>query len=113
MPYIELKTDKRISESTEAEFKEAFGHAIETFPGKTERWLMINLIGECKMAFAGEIGNTCMIEVDLLGSATREVYEKMTAVCSEIAGKLLGIPEDRVYVKYTEFKNWGCGKELF
>ena len=113
MPYIELKTDKKISNATEEEFKKAFGKAIEIFPGKSERWLMINLVDECKMTFSGKTGNACMISVDLLGTASRESYEKMTAAASKIASELLDIPEDRIYIKYTEYKNWGCGKELF
>lgn len=107
MPYIELKTDKKISEKCEAELVNKFGKAIETFPGKTERYLMVNIEGEHSMAFAGEIGNCCMVSVDLLGSATDEIYADMTKVVCELVSKALDIPEDRIYVKYSEFKTWG------
>ena len=107
MPYIELKTDKKISKSIEEELVREFGKAIETFPGKTERYLMINVDGDCSMAFAGEIGNCCMVSVDLLGSAIDSVYEAMTKRVCELVSSALGIPADRIYVKYSEFKTWG------
>lgn len=107
MPYIELKTDKKISKSIEEELVREFGKAIETFPGKTERYLMINVEGDCSMAFAGEIGSCCIVSVDLLGSATDEVYAKMTERTCQIVSKSLGLSEDRIYVKYSEYKNWG------
>lgn len=108
MPYIELKTDKKISEALSEELIREFGEAIKTFPGKTERYLMVNVEGECAIAFAGKIGNCCMVSVDLLGSATDEVYEKMTKLTCALVSRVLEIPEDRIYVKYSEYKHWGC-----
>ena len=107
MPYIELKTDKKIDASTEKELINAFGKAIEIFPGKTERYLMVNIDNGCSMAFAGTLGECCMVSVDLLGSATDEVYSKMTDAVCELVSSVLKIPKDRVYVKYSEFKTWG------
>ena len=107
MPYIELKTDKKISCEVERELIRRFGEAIETFPGKTERYLMVNVEGEHTMAFAGVIGECCMVSIDLLGSATDEVYEAMTKLTCKIVSNALDIPEDRIYVKYSEFKPWG------
>ena len=107
MPYIELKTDKKISCEIEAELVRKFGKAIETFPGKTEKYLMVEIEGERTMAFAGGIGNCCMVSIDLLGSAADEVYAAMTKLTCSIVSEALGIPEDRVYVKYSEYSTWG------
>lgn len=107
MPFIELKTDKKISHEIEAELIREFGKAIETFPGKTETYLMVSIKGGQSMAFAGVIGNCCMVTVDLLGSATPEVYEKMTERTCKLVSQALGIPQDRIYVKYSEFTTWG------
>ncbi len=107
MPYIELKTDKKISKEIESELVRRFGKAIETFPGKTERYLMVNVEGERAMAFAGEIGNCCMVSIDLLGSASEDVYAAMTKLTCKLVSEALDIPTDRIYVKYSEFKIWG------
>lgn len=107
MPFIEIKTDKKITKELEAALVRDFGQAIETFSGKTEKYLMVNIEGECGMAFAGVIGDCCMVSVDLLGSATPEAYEKMTKVTCTLISRVLGIPEDRVYVKYSEYETWG------
>ena len=109
MPYIELKTDRKISKEIEAELIKSFGRAIEIFPGKTERYLMVNIEGERSMAFAGEIGSCCMVTVDLLGTASEETYLEMTKATCKLVADALNIPENRVYVKYSEYERWGCG----
>ena len=108
MPYINLKTDKKISKEIEIALIKEFGKAITTFPGKTERYLMVNVEGERTMAFAGEVGNCCIVSVDLLGSAADDVYEEMTAVVCDVVSKLISVPKERIYVKYSEYSTWGC-----
>lgn len=52
MPFIEVKTTENLS-AVAAELKSALGDAITAIPGKSESWLMVNLVGEQKMYFQG------------------------------------------------------------
>lgn len=52
MPFIEVKTTEDLS-AVAAELKSALGDAITAIPGKSESWLMVNLVGEQKMYFQG------------------------------------------------------------
>ncbi len=113
MPSITLKTNISVNSSLEDKIKTALGKAIETIPGKTERWLMVIVEDEKKMRFAGSDSPCAIAEVGLLGSASETVYNKMTEVlCKELSG-LLSIPEDRIYTNYSEFKYWGWNGENF
>ena len=43
MPYINLKTTTKVTEEKAEILKAKFGKAIESFPGKTESWLMVGI----------------------------------------------------------------------
>ena len=69
MPFIETKTSVAVSKEQLVALKEAFAKAIEIIPGKSEQWLMLNTIGECNMAFRGDMDAPCaMIKVEIFGN---------------------------------------------
>ena len=108
MPYIETKTSASVSKKQLEELKKAFAEAIEIIPGKSEEWLMINTVGDCNMAFRGDMDTpVAMIKVELLGKARAEDYDKMTAYICKRASAILGVSADRIYVRYEEVEHWG------
>ena len=108
MPYIKTSTTVKVTKEMEKALTEEYGKAIELIPGKGEEWLMLNLFDECRMAFRGSNDNDiCMIEVDIFGSAAPAHYDALTKKLCEIAGKILGVKGDKVYVKYRECDRWG------
>ena len=114
MPYINLKTTKTVAPEKCEAIKTAFGKAIESFPGKTEAWLMVSVEDEIKMWFKGDNSqDTAIVDVDLLGSVSKDGSEAMTAEVCDILEKELGISPSRVYVKYTGYADWGWNKSNF
>ncbi len=114
MPYIELKTTKNISEEKGTALKAAFGKAIECFPGKSEGWLMVGIEDNIRMWFRGDDSeDSALVDVCLLGDVNEAGGEKMTAALCDILENELGIPSDRVYVKYSGYKNWGWNGSNF
>ena len=114
MPFIDTKTTDKIDKDAEIRLKEKFGKAIELIPGKTERWLMLNFSGDCRMAFAGTADNdTAYVNVELLGSASDAVYDKLTKAICDTVSDTLGVPYNRIYVKYEECEHWGYAGENF
>ena len=108
MPYIELKTTASISPEKSKSLKAAFGKAIESFPGKSESWLMVNISGDEDMYFKGSNSADCaMVSVDLLGSVSSAASEKLTAALCSVLSNELSVSPDRVYVKYSGFSDWG------
>ena len=114
MPYINLKTSKKVTDEQALAVKTAFGKAIECFPGKSEAYLMVGIEDGIRMWFRGDnSGDTAIVDVELLGAVNSEAAEKMTAVVCDILENELGIAPDRVYVKYTGYKDWGWNKTNF
>ena len=85
MPFIEVKTTEDLS-AVAAELKSALGDAITAIPGKSESWLMVNLVGEQKMYFQGS---------------------DLTCRLCAIAQQYLQVPPERTYVRYREVNHWG------
>ena len=108
MPMIITKTNTSISKEQEAILTRAFGEAITLLSGKTEEWLMLSFEDGARMAFRGSGDRElCYIEVNLLGAATREAYDALTARLCDLIHDTLGIPTDGIYIKYEEAKTWG------
>lgn len=114
MPYINLKTTKKLSSENCEAIKTAFGKAIECFPGKTEAYLMVGIEDGIKLWFRGDASaDSAILDVELLGAVNSGASEKMTIAICEILEKELNISPDRVYVKYTGYSDWGWNKMNF
>lgn len=108
MPFIETKTTVKITSEDEKTLRAELGKAIELIAGKSEEWLMLNFEDSCRMAFRGtDTPDIAMIDVQLLGKAKDSEYDKLTERICEIINRILNVPRNRIYVKYTEFEHWG------
>ena len=113
MPYMHLRTNKHLDATQKESLKSAFGEAIALLPGKSERWLMVDIEDDACLFFAGEGDRPlAILEVDLFGAATEEAYERLTARATELISSL-GIDKDGIYVKYAEIGTWGCSGRNF
>ncbi len=114
MPFINLKTTKKITSEAEAALREGFGKDIEIIPGKTESWLMLGFEDNCRMAFSGKSEpDIAYVEVSLLGSTTAAVYARLTAAITKRVEDVLGVAGNRIYVKYEETEYWGWNGSNF
>ncbi len=114
MPYINLKTTKKLTNENCDAIKTAFGKAIECFPGKTEAYLMVGIEDGVKLWFRGDASqDSAVLDVELLGEVNSQASENMTVEICRILEKELNISPDRVYVKYTGYSNWGWNKMNF
>ena len=107
MPYIETKTNVKITSDQEKKLKEGFGKAISLLPGKSERWLMLSFAGESAMYFQGSAEGCAMLEVKIYGRAQAAHLDSLTGSLTGIVSEVLGVAPERVYIKYEECANWG------
>lgn len=108
MPYIKTRTTVEIAKDKEEAIKSKLGKAIESFPGKTENWLMTDFEDNCRLWFKGDNSQpSAFVEVKVFGKSTDEAFDKMTSLICEILNSELSIPTDRIYVKYEEVEHWG------
>ena len=115
MPFINAKISvKATAEQLEA-FKADMGSAIGAFPGKSEKWLMVNVEDEAKLWFAGNNdAPSAMVSVDLFGlSVDPLASQKMTELICGSLRTNFDISPDRAYVKYAAFTAWGWNNSNF
>lgn len=114
MPFINSKVSVKLTDEKKEYIKKLFGEAIEIIPGKSEKWLMVGFEENCDLYFQGN--NTkpaAFVEVKIFGKASHNCYNQLTAkICSILRGEL-GIPEERIYVKYEEVSEWGWNGSNF
>ncbi len=107
MPFINTKYSSAITPEQEQKIKSALGQAVSDL-GKSESWLMVGFEPNCSLYFKGEKSEKiAYVEVSLFGNASRAAYDKMTGEICKILGDILGVPADKVYVKYSPTDNWG------
>ncbi len=114
MPYINLQTTAKVSEEKELELKSAFGKAVETVPGKSERWLMFSVEDGRRMWFAGNCDSDCaIVSVSVYGGISDSVSDKLTGEICDILEESLGLSASRIYVRYSEHTKWGFNGSNF
>lgn len=113
MPFINVKTNAAVPADKKESIKTALGKAITAIPGKSENWLMVGIEPESALWFKGSDAPAAMVEVSVYGSASASAYNALTAEVTDVLNLNLGIPSDRIYVKYSETPNWGWNGSNF
>lgn len=114
MPFIGSKVSVKISKEKEEVIKKKLGEAIQLIPGKSETFLMIGFEDEYSLYLGGEkLEKGAFIEVKIFGKANKDDYAKLTAEICKIYEEELQIPQNKIYVKYEEVKDWGWNGSNF
>ena len=114
MPFIDTKTNLRLTPEKEEILKARLGKAIEVFPGKNEYWLMLSFTDSSRMWFRGYSNfPMAMVEIKLFGSADDETCNRMTAEVCRIFHEELKINPEHIYVNYSFHNEWGWNGENF
>ena len=114
MPFINSKISIKITSEEKDIIKTKLGSAIELIPGKSEDWLMVGFEDECSLYFKGKASEKiAFIEVKIFGTTSKEAYSMLTSEICNIYNDVLGIPKDKIYVKYEEVSNWGWNGNNF
>ena len=113
MPYIKTTNNVKIDDVKAESIKAKFGKAIESFPGKSEGWLMLSFDDAKKMYFKGSPEPCAIAEVSLYGGVNTAAAENMTALVTDILAAELGIAPARIYVKYDGIDHWGWNGNNF
>jgi phenylpyruvate tautomerase PptA (4-oxalocrotonate tautomerase family) len=113
MPYINTKTNVEISKDKEVIIKKRFGQAIEIIPGKDEKGLMVSFEDKCSLYFRGESDKPiAFVEVMILGSSTKDAYQKLSGTITDILHEELGIDPNQMYIRYEETEYWACNGKV-
>lgn len=107
MPYIGISTSKTLSDAQKTALKTVLGEKILVIPGKSEKALMVDIADGHTMFLAGEQRELAFVDVRCYGS-TEFVHKKaFTEAAFQAVQQATGLPEDGIYLTYSEFANWG------
>ena len=107
MPFIHTRVNRPIDPAAEKEMARKLGKAIELL-NKSESWLMLQFEDNCHLYFKGDSQKPlAFVNVKLLGGASKEQYNSLTAEITHILADTLSISPDGVYVEYDETDYWG------
>ena len=101
MPFINVKTNAKLTAEQAEAVKSQLGEAITTIPGKTEGWLMVGLEDGYQLYFRGTAEPAAMVSVSVFGSPSAEAMDALTGALTGILHAALDIPADRIYVSYV------------
>jgi phenylpyruvate tautomerase len=82
---------------------------------KPEKWVMTCLVPALPMTFGGTPAQTCFVAVKNVGKVTPEKTREMSAdLCARLSHGL-GIPQDRIYIEFTDAVGylWGHDGDTF
>lgn len=114
MPFINSKVTVKMNREKREQVKKRLGEAITLVPGKSENWLMVGFEDEYDLYFKGnQDAPAAFVEVKIYGGASGDVFDKLTGAVCQIFSEELGIPSDRIYVKYEEVEHWGWNSSNF
>lgn len=108
MPFIDSKVTVKMTEEKKEAVKAKLGEAISLIPGKSENWLMVGFEDGYDLYFQGnKDGESAFVEVSIYGNTSPAACEALTGEICRIFEGELGIPKNRIYVKYQGISEWG------
>jgi phenylpyruvate tautomerase len=114
MPLLKLETTVVLSEDKREALLASLSKTVADTIGKPEQYVMV-AIGQAAMLLAGNPGTVAFVDVRSIGGLTNEVNRKLSQKVCKLLNDALGVPEDRVYLNFTEVdaSNWGWNGSTF
>ncbi len=107
MPYIEINISRLLSDPQKDTLKTALGAKISLIPGKSESKLMVDISDGHTMYLAGEKRDLAYVDVKCFGAAEFAHKKTFTEAAFEAIQQTTGLPQDGIYLTYSEFEHWG------
>ena len=108
MPFISIHISKKSTKKIKGKIKSEIGQIIELIPSKSESVLMIEIIDELDMAFAGKFqSDLCYVDIRCFGKASFHSNKTFGELLCQKLNRVLGIPIEHIYYTITEYDTWG------
>jgi phenylpyruvate tautomerase PptA (4-oxalocrotonate tautomerase family) len=114
MPYLKIQTNLPLNKKAERAILKTASTLVAEQLEKPESFVMIALEADTPMVFAGSDDPVAFLELKSIGLPARKTKDLSAALCQLVEGHL-GIPRDRVYVKFIDVKHgmWGWKGDTF
>ncbi|HTQ30048.1 MAG TPA: phenylpyruvate tautomerase MIF-related protein [Opitutaceae bacterium] len=114
MPYLNIQTNLPLAEKAERTILQHASALVAAELGKPEEFVMVALEPDTPMFFAGSDEPVAFLELKSIGLPAGKTKKLSAALCALIE-EHLGIPKDRVYVKFIDVHHsmWGWKGDVF
>ncbi|MFT3780440.1 MAG: phenylpyruvate tautomerase MIF-related protein [Nibricoccus sp.] len=114
MPYLKIQTNLPLTEKAEQNILKSASTLVATELGKPEEFVMIALQPDTPMLFSGSDAPVAFLELKSIALPAAKTKALSQSLCGLIK-EHLGIPMDRVYVKFIDVKHgmWGWKGDTF
>ena len=114
MPFILSKVSTPLTSAQEKELKSRLGRAISLIPGKSEAYLLCDFESDAHLYLRGEQdAPIAYITVSIFASEDHLGMNALFHAITDAFHEVLGIPPDRIYIKYDDISVWGvCGQAI-
>jgi phenylpyruvate tautomerase len=114
MPYVKIKTNRIIDETTGNQLIERTSAAVAKALSKPERYVMVDLSLNPCMLFSGTRNACAYVELKSIGLSESHTRDLSHAVCT-LLGAELEIAPDRIYIEFMDVprKFWGWNNSTF
>lgn len=103
MPYVSIRTNQAIDDSSQQESMKKFSAFIAELLGKPEQYVMISIRAGVPLIFGGTDAPTAFVELKSIG-LPRDRCGEFAAKISDFVQAELGPPPDRVFIDFKELE---------
>lgn len=114
MPYLKIQTNLPLTKKAERAILKTASQLVAELLEKPENFVMVALQPDTPMLFAGSDEPVAFLELKSIALPAQRTKVLCEALCKLIEGHL-GVPSDRVYVKFIDVKRgmWGWKGDTF
>jgi len=114
MPYLKIQTNLPLGKKAERTILKSASALVASELDKPEAFVMVALQPDTAMLFAGTDDPVAFLELKAIGLPAKRTKRLSAALCTLIE-EHLGIPSDRVYVKFIDVHRsmWGWKGDVF
>ena len=114
MPLLKLETAVVLSEDKRKALLAALSKTVAETIGKPEQYVMVTA-SQAAMLMSGNPGDAAFVDVRSIGGLTDDVNRKLSQKVCKLLNGSLGVPENRVYLNFTDVEaaNWGWNGSTF
>ena len=102
MPLIQVFTSAAPDAAASDELLRELSAALAGHFEKPEKWVMTCIVPGLAMTFGGSGAPTCFAAVKNVGKLNPAKTAKLSADLSARLARGLGVPQDRIYLEFTE-----------
>jgi phenylpyruvate tautomerase PptA (4-oxalocrotonate tautomerase family) len=114
MPLLKLETTAALTDDMHAALLASLSKIVAETIDKPEQYVMVS-INPAVILMSGKGGDAAFVDIRSIGGLNGEVPRTLTKRICHALNRSLGIPQDRIYLNFSDLKaaNWGWNGDTF